>query len=283
MTRTPPTRPCAGTRTAHGTGDGNARAPGTPVDDPRRWTEVLRPAARPGPRVVVFPHAGGGPRRYREVLAPLPAAEIVGVTLPGRERRSGLAPHTTLDHAVAGIASELRSPAAGPTLFYGHSLGGLLALLTACAGGVRCDGLVVSCSLPGGRAFPRPALLGTPAGLAGILALHGLAADALDDATLSPARRALAHDLALTQEALLAVDAVRAGVPLTALAGDGDPLVPLAALPLWARLTSGPFRSRTAEGGHFFPFTATGQAVVREELTASLQRSGRRADLSLTL
>ncbi|MEV0977236.1 thioesterase domain-containing protein [Streptomyces sp. NPDC049915] len=282
MTRTPPTPPYPGIATAAGAGDGDGRAPGTPADDPLRWTEVLRPVAGPGPRVVVFPHAGGGARRYREVLAPLPAqAEIVGVTLPGRERRAGLAPRTTLAHAVAGIAAELRTPAAGPTLFYGHSLGGLLAVLIA--GEVRCDGLVVSCSLPGRRAFPRPALLGTPAGLAGVLALHGLAADALDDASLSPARRALAHDLALTQEALLAVDAVCAGVPLTALAGEGDPLVPLAALPLWAGLTSGPFRSRTAEGGHFFPFTASGQAVVLEELTVSLQRSGHRADCSLTL
>ncbi|MEU3734113.1 alpha/beta fold hydrolase [Streptomyces sp. NPDC033538] len=259
-------------------------APGTPAHDPRRWTEVLRPAARPGPRVVVFPHAGGGARRYREVLAPLPAeVEVVGVTLPGRERRAGLAPHTTPARAVAGIGAELRTPAAGRTVFYGHSLGALLALLTAHRAGVRCDALVVSCSLPGSRAFPRPGLLGTGAGLTAVLTRHGLAPDALEDASLPPARRALAHDLALAREALLAMDGVRVDVPLTALAGDQDPLVPLAALPLWARLTTGPFRSRRAEGGHFLPFTACGRAVLLEELVAPLQPSGHGADLSLTL
>ncbi|MEG3631632.1 thioesterase II family protein [Streptomyces poriticola] len=276
MTRTPGTGPHPGTAAP-------ASASGARAHHPGCWTEVLRPAAGPGPRVVVFPHAGGAARRYRDVLAPLPAeAEVVGVTLPGRERRAGLAPHTTLARAVAGIGAELRAPATGRTVFYGHSLGALLALLVAYRGGVRCDALVVSCSLPGSRAFPRPALLGTGAGLTAVLARHGLAADALEDASLPPARRALAHDLALAREALLAVDGVCVDVPLTALAGDQDPLVPLAALPLWARLTRGPFRSRPAEGGHFLPFTARGRAAVLEEVTASLRPSGRRRDPSLT-
>ncbi|MEU6770731.1 alpha/beta fold hydrolase [Streptomyces sp. NPDC046759] len=245
---------------------------------------MLRPAARPGgPRVVVFPHAGGGARRYREVLAPLPPdVEVVGVTLPGRERRADLSPRTTLAQVLAGITAELRTPDAGHTVLYGHSLGALLALLVAHPGQVRCDALVVSCSMPGRRAFPRPALLGTRAGLSAVLARHGLSPVALDDASLSPGHRALAHDLALAQEALIAVDGLRVDVPLTALAGDQDPLVPPAGLPLWGHLTGGAFRSRVTEGGHFFPFTASGQAVVLEELTASLRRSGSRADLSLT-
>ncbi|MEU5088548.1 thioesterase domain-containing protein [Streptomyces sp. NPDC021356] len=244
---------------------------------------MLRPAARPGPRVVVFPHAGSGARRYREVPAGLPPyVEVVGVTLPGRERRAGCVPGTTLARAVAGIGAELRAPAAGRTVFYGHSLGALLALLTAHAGQARCDALVVSCALPGRRGFPRPDLLGTHAGLTAVLALHGLAADALEDTSLPDARRTLAHDLALAQDALLAVDGLRVGVPLTALAGADDPLVPLATLPQWADLTSGPFRSRQVEGGHFFPFTAAGAAVVTEELAASLRPSGPRAVPSLT-
>lgn len=234
------------------------------------WTHVLRPSALPGSRVVVFPHAGAGAQRYASVLAGLPeTVEVVGVTLPGRERRASLAPGTTLTAAVPGIRRELCALDPVPTVFYGHSLGGLLALAVADAGG-PCDGLVVSCSQPGAQSRPRPQRPGSAAELAEILACHRLPADALRDPSLSPARQVLAHDLALARDALRAVEPLRLTVPVTALAGLDDPLVPPDALPLWARFTSGPFRSRLARGGHFFPFTPYGRGVLLEELRASL-------------
>ncbi|MFH8500587.1 thioesterase II family protein [Streptomyces coeruleorubidus] len=234
------------------------------------WTHVLRPSVQRGSRVVVFPHAGAGAQRYASVLAGLPeTVEVVGVTLPGRERRASLAPDTTLTAAVPGIRRELSALDLARTVFYGHSLGGLLALAVADAGG-HCDGLVVSCSQPGARSRPRPEHPGPAAELAEILASHRLPADALRDLSLRPARRILAHDLALAREALHAVEPLRLTVPVTALAGTDDPLVPPGALPLWARFTSGPFRCRLAQGGHFFPFTPQGQGVLLEELLASL-------------
>ncbi|MGX1621620.1 thioesterase II family protein [Streptomyces sp. NPDC055506] len=235
------------------------------------WTHVLRPSARRDSRLVVFPHAGAGPQRYSSVLAGLPdTVEVVGVTLPGRERRAGLAPRTTVTAAVSGIGRGLRDLAPVPTVFYGHSLGGLLALAVAHAGAARCDGVVVSCSQPGARSRPRPEHPGSTAELAEILATHRLPADALRDTSLSPARQVLAHDLALARDALRAVEPLRLTVPVTALAGTDDPLVPPGVLPLWARFTSGPFRARLAEGGHFFPFTPYGQGVLLEELVATL-------------
>ncbi|CAM5584276.1 Thioesterase PikA5 [Streptomyces alboniger] len=238
---------------------------------PDAWTHVLRPSAHRGSRLVVFPHAGSGPQRYSSVLAGLPdTVEVVGVTLPGRERRASLAPRTTLTAAVSGIRRELSALAPVPTLFYGHSLGGLLALAVAHAGGGRCDGLVVSCSQPGSQSRPRAEHPGSAAELAEILASHRLPADALRDPSLSPARQVLAHDLSLARDALRAVEPLRLTVPVTALAGTDDPLVPPGSLPLWARFTSGPFRCRLARGGHFFPFTPHGQGVLLEELGASL-------------
>ncbi|MFF7794223.1 alpha/beta fold hydrolase [Streptomyces sp. NPDC007991] len=234
------------------------------------WTHVLRPSAQRGSRVVVFPHAGAGAQRYASVLAGLPeTVEVVGVTLPGRERRAGLAPRTTLAAAVPGVCQELSALDSAPTVFYGHSLGGLLALAVADAGG-PCDGLVVSCSQPGARSRPGAQLPGSAAELTEILASHRLPADALRDPSLSPARQVLAHDLALARDALHAVEPLRLTVPVTALAGTDDPLVPPDALPLWARFTSGPLRCRLAGGGHFFPFTPYGQGVLLEELRASL-------------
>ncbi|MEU0390900.1 thioesterase II family protein [Streptomyces chartreusis] len=234
------------------------------------WTHVLRPSAHRAGRIVVFPHAGAGAQRYASVLAGLPeTVEVVGVTLPGRERRAGSAPGTTPAAAVEGIRRELYGLAPAPTVFYGHSLGGLLALAVAHAGG-HCDGLVVSCSQPGARSRPRPEHPGPAAELAGIFARHRLPADALRDPSLSPARQVLAHDLALARDVLHAVEPFRLTVPVTALAGTEDQLVPPGVLPLWARFTSGPFRCRLTQGGHFFPFTPYGQGVLLEELLASL-------------
>ncbi|MYS95518.1 MULTISPECIES: thioesterase II family protein [Streptomyces] len=242
----------------------------SPSDDSDDWTHVLRPSAHRTARIVVFPHAGAGAQRYASVLAGLPeTVEVVGVTLPGRERRAGLAPRTTLTAAVTGIRRELCVLAPAPTVFYGHSLGGLLALAVAHTGG-HCDGLVVSCSQPGAGSRPRPEHPGPAAELAGIFARHRLPADALRDPSLSPAQQALAQDLALAREALHTVEPLRLTVPVTALAGTEDPLVAPGVLPLWARFTSGPVRCRLAEGGHFFPFTPYGQGVLLEELLASL-------------
>lgn len=242
------------------------------TDRTAAWTAVLHPADRTGSRLVAFHHAGSGAQRYRSLLAGLPGdTEVVGVTLPGRERRAAEAPGTSLSEAVAAIGAELDGLLPVPTVFYGHSMGALLAVATAHAGAGRCGALVVSCSVPGAAGYPHPLRLRSREGVAEVLALHGLSADALDDAGLDPARRALAHDLSLTREALLAVGAMRLTVPLTALAGTGDPLVDPGALPLWAGFTSGEFRARPAEGGHFFPFAPAGRRLLLGELTVSLR------------
>ncbi|WP_149183556.1 thioesterase II family protein [Streptomyces sp. TRM49041] len=240
-----------------------------PVD---RWTAVLRPASRLGGRLVVFPHAGAGTERYATLVSELPDdVEVVGVTLPGRERRAGLPPCLSTAEAVGAVDAELGALTPVPTVFFGHSMGALLAVATAHRGGARCDGLVVSCSVPGARGLRLP---GRPDGRdewAAVLAAHRLPADALENPALNDAQRVLAHDLALTRDALRAVGGgpcppAPLTVPLTALAGRDDPLVDPAVLPLWGHFTSGPFRARLADGGHFFPFTPYGRALLSEEL-----------------
>ncbi|WP_344165272.1 thioesterase II family protein [Nocardiopsis rhodophaea] len=242
---------------------------------PTRWTEVLRPAPRPDCRLVVFPHAGSCASRYRELVSDLPEeVETIGVSLPGRDRRAGERPHTTLAAAVAAISTELHAFPPRSTVFYGHSLGALLALATAHVS--PCNGVVASCSMPGTRGHPDPARVSSPEGVAEIFALHKLPGDALEAPGLSPPQRALAHDLALTAESLRAVDHLRLAVPLTALAGTDDPLIDPGVLPLWAAFTSGRFRGRRVDGGHFFPFAPFGRSVVVDELRALIAtaRSG---------
>lgn len=261
----------------------------------RRWTVTLRPAARPGgPRLVVFPHAGSGLTPYRAVASGLADdVEVVGVALPGREGRAEESPYTRLPDLVAGVGAELSHPAraaaprpapvtgpgtaghsgaptTAPTVLYGHSMGGLLALATAYAGFRRCDGLVVSCTPPGARVAPLADPPHAPEAWVHLLGRAGLPGDAPRDGALSARQRVLAHDLGLALRTLHAVAAARLTVPLTALAGADDRLVPPEALPRWAAFTTGPFRGRLVAGGHFFPFLPAGRAALVAELTAVL-------------
>ncbi|RNF92749.1 thioesterase II family protein [Streptomyces botrytidirepellens] len=238
------------------------------------WTSGLRTAhPAPAARIVVFPHAGGDAQRYLTPLSRLPGdVELLGITLPGRAERAAEPPAESVAEVVRGVRGALGGLPPLPTVFYGHSMGALLAVAVADAPGAapHPGAVVVSCGLPGERAYPHPERLHTVDGLDEIFALHGLPAGALDDTSLDPRARVLAHDLALTGRALRAVRDVCLGVPLTALAGTNDPLVPGDTLPGWAAFTRAAHRGRRVEGGHFFPFSPTGADVLLEELTAAL-------------
>lgn len=250
------------------------------------WTAGLRPAGpAPAARIVVFPHAGGDAPRCLTPLSRLPGdVELLGITLPGHAERAAEPPAARVADVVRGIRGALRGLPSVPTVFYGHSMGALLAVAVADAlGATRHPGaVVVSCGLPGEHAYPHPERLHTAAGLDEIFALHGLPPGALHDAALDPRARTLAHDLALSRQALRAVRDVCLGVPLTALAGTNDPLVPAATLPGWAAFTRAAHRGRLVEGGHFFPFSPAGADVLLEELTAALSAVGHHMGAGVT-
>ncbi|MFB6818398.1 thioesterase II family protein [Streptomyces sp. NPDC056347] len=242
---------------------------------PSRWTAPLRPVACPARRLVVFPHAGSGPRRYAELASALPDdADVLGVTLPGRERRDAEPAGTTVREAVSAIAGEVAALPPAPTVFYGHSMGALLATATAYAAPGQCHFLVASCSPPGRFPHSRlpPGRGATPHEdeLAAILSRHGLPADAPDNRSLPPAHTVLAHDLRLAHGLLTAVEVVSLPVPLIALGGRDDHLVDPELLSLWGKFTSVSFRAQLVDGGHFFPFTPYGGQAVLDELSAAL-------------
>ncbi|MFD4642479.1 thioesterase II family protein [Lentzea sp. NPDC058436] len=196
------------------------------------WTAPLRVTALPArARLVVFPHAGAGPGAYLPLLRDLPRhVEVRGVTLPGHERRRGEPAGTTASDAVARITAELAALRRIPTVFFGHSLGGTLAL--ACA--AQCDALVVSGSVP-------PSTSRVPR------------------ADLSE------EDLALALELLTEHRRTVAAVPLTALVGAEDPVVPVELVSSWENHTRARFRPVVLRGGHFFPFVpARREEVCRE-------------------
>jgi surfactin synthase thioesterase subunit len=95
-----------------------------------------QPVDNPRARLVVFPHAGGGPSSFASWQEGLKGerVEVVVISAPGRERRVAEAAHTSCEALVAEVAEALQASGLVddvPYAFFGHSLGSLVALETA--------------------------------------------------------------------------------------------------------------------------------------------------------
>jgi len=112
---------------------------------------MARPAARA--RLLVVPHAGGGPAYFREWAAEVPDwLEVVAVQLPGRAVRLREAPFRQLEPLLTELRPTLQPLLDKPLVLFGHSLGAIIAFELArrwCDAGVAICGLAV-----GGAAAP---------------------------------------------------------------------------------------------------------------------------------
>jgi surfactin synthase thioesterase subunit/acyl carrier protein len=173
------------------------------------WVPLSGPAAR---TLYCLPWAGGGPSVFRELaraLAPR-GVQVVAAQLPGREGRLG-EPVATDARAVVDA---LRAGMTGRFAVYGHSLGARVAC--ALAGGA--ERLFVGAS-------PAPDVAVDVRDT-----LRVLEAQLTTDPALRPlARQLLAADLALLPDLPLPTRLP----PVLCLAGDADPLVPVAACHGW--------------------------------------------------
>lgn len=79
-------------------------------------------------RLYCFPYAGGGAHAYHSWQAALgPHTEVCAIELPGRGSRIAEMPYTSLTDLIASLAQVLARQDAMPFMFFGHSLGGLIA------------------------------------------------------------------------------------------------------------------------------------------------------------
>ncbi|WP_176734327.1 thioesterase II family protein [Micromonospora haikouensis] len=182
----------------------------------------MRRAAREPVRVrlLVLPPAGTGPASLRPLVTGLPDdVEVMGLNLPGRERRRGEPPGAGL----ADVLASLRQPhdrGRLPTVVYGHRLGALLAPLVAAELDDECRAVVLSdfpAAADDRRTFAAEAEMSGvgPAGTA-LLSQELLAADPAERQALLPVLRA---DLTLAAAASEALRAVRLTAPVTVLTG----------------------------------------------------------------
>jgi medium-chain acyl-[acyl-carrier-protein] hydrolase len=245
------------------------------------WIARYRPRPDASLRLFCLPSAGSGASSYRYWCNELPAhIEVLPIQPPGRENRFAEEPFRRMDDMVARLIDSLRPFMSDlPFAFFGHSLGGIVALEVARSLARRQDPLPCHV-IVAARPAPHLPLRRVPVvdlseeGLeAWVRGVHGTSEIVLQSREmmdlLLPVMRA---DLEIDDTYRSAPDPVLA-CPLTVLGGLHDKEARPEELEEWARYTIGGFTLRLVEGNHFFPFNEARPsvlAVVEEALRAGV-------------
>jgi len=228
--------------------------------DPSRWFIHRGGDADPRVRVFCFPHAGGNAAAYRSWPRGVPSGlEICPIELPGRRGRWAERPHRSCPELAREVAHAIGRWLDRPFVFFGHSLGSLVAFEVARA--LRRAG------------GPLPRHLYASARRAPQLPAEGEMLHRLPDerliAEVCGGHRALPDDLAAQPDLLRQLLApLRADLEvhetyrytpepplrcaITALGGTTDPLAAVHELWAWREQAEGPFTLRMFSGGHFY-------------------------------
>lgn len=229
------------------------------------------PAGTGRPRLFCFHHAGGGASAFAGWRAALaPHLDVFPVQLPGREGRACEPPFRDLDALVSDLDVHIGPHLRGRFLFYGHSLGALVAYRLAAhrvASALSVPDVLVAGGYPppdtGAPTGADPAARAAVAGRLGRFPRWARAATAL-----------LEHDLALVASHRPA-RRPPLPVPVHAVTGSADPLVSAADAQGWAGYTSAGCWTHVVPGGHLFlrDSPAAVQAVVVTAMTTTPGRN----------
>lgn len=247
------------------------------VDGTITQTFAVDPRPLPGtaPRVFCFHHAGGTASAFsgwqREVGT---SVSVHPVQLPGRERRKATPLPQDMAGLVASLDAELDPWLAEPHVFYGHSMGALVALALArrrhSLGAPLPKALVVG-------AFGDPS---APAALAGVpsmpdeelldllIGLGGMSDVVRGYPEWSAPALALVRADLLLCHGYQASPAIALPVAVHAFAGADDPL--MSYMDAWAAHTATRFTAEVVPGGHFFLTDPTARARVLAAVTDPL-------------
>lgn len=234
------------------------------------WIFPLRKAGGDhGCRLVVFPYAAAGASALRPLVTLLPdSVELLGVALPGRERRFGEPGATSFPEIMQGVVDGLATRPELPTFLFGHSLGASLAVALARSVPEICSGIIVSARRPAHVALA-PILAMSDEEIGSFLDALGNTAPQLLGEAFWRARliQLFRHDTELDIEASHVAETTLLTQPLTVLAGSEDPYVDVRDLDSWATRTTGYCDVRTYPGDHFFLLDPGNLAVIAEALT----------------
>lgn len=225
-----------------------------------KWILKPRPNAAARYRLFCFPYAGGGSSAYRTWATELPAdVELCLVQMPGRESRWKDTPFLDMAGLVATAHDALREHFDRPYMFFGHSLGGLVAFELARA--LRASGsrgpahLFISAHRAPHLPNPHPEMRHLDDGpfVDEIKRRYGGIPQAVLDTPdlLQLVLPCLRADFTVF-ETYQYRDGQPLDIPISAFGGTTDGYVKQDALAEWAAQTSQPFSLRMLPGDHFY-------------------------------
>lgn len=225
--------------------------------DSAEWVRRFHPSSTATARLVCFPHAGGSASYFFPVSKALsPTIDVVCLQYPGRQERRKDPCLDAVDAFAAHAAEALAPWTDRPLVFFGHSLGALVAFETARrlqAAGTEIAGLFAS-----GRRGPttvrdeRVHLQPDDGLVAELRKLAGTDVSLLgDDEILQMILPAIRSDYRAA-ETYTYTDGEVLRCPIIAMVGDVDEKVTVAEARTWQQHTTGPFELRVFPGGHFY-------------------------------
>jgi surfactin synthase thioesterase subunit len=240
---------------------------------PSRWLMRFHPLPAAPVRLICFPHAGGSASYYHPLSRRFGTeAEVVVLQYPGRQDRRFEPVIEDIGVLADRVTEQLRTLSDKPTVYFGHSMGAIVAFETACR--FEAAGLPVPRSLiVSGRRAPSTWRAETvhrrdDAGvIAEVQRLGGTDVKLIDDELLRLALPSIRGDYRAI-ESYTAVPDRRVSSPIVALAGADDPLTTTEEISAWAAHTSGGFRRQVFPGGHFF--IASAARAVQDEIAREL-------------
>ncbi len=253
---------------------------GTQIAPGGAWVKRGTGTGTPWARLFCFPHAGGGASSFNGWRKLLSAGiELAAIQLPGREDRQAEAAVTEIGGLIDALLPHIVPLTGLPFLFYGHSLGAIVAFDLARA--MRHCQLPMPCALlVSGRRAPQLPLSHEAYGLApdGAFADYLRLMGATPEAVLQrphwrdrlfPTIRA---DLNMSDLYEYASESPL-DCPVHCFPGRDDPLVSAAEWRGWAAQTGAGFALTELPGSHFFQ--AAEQAVIAREAVARLAAAAR--------
>ena len=209
------------------------------------------------PKLFIFPHAGGSAQYYVPFAKTFTTdVKRTAVQYPGQRGKQDFASFTSLpalaDEVVKMVAPD--KDHGGPVVFFGHSMGGLLAFEVARrfeeAGNPVAALFVSACAAPG-----RVGYEDIPDDDDGLLAAVSTMTGASPEFMQNPE---FAAAILPTLRGLKAIanyscpPEVRLSGPIHAYYGDDDEIATAEKVLPWAERTSGGFTAREFKGHHFY-------------------------------
>ncbi|MES0174007.1 alpha/beta fold hydrolase [Mesorhizobium sp. M0006] len=249
---------------------------------------VVKSSLEPSYRIICFPHGGGSVQSFRTWSNYLPEdVELICLDLPGRGKRSAETAIRSMDGLVPMVAEELREYSDRPFIFFGHSVGALVAYEIARslekAGRPSPFHVVVSAHPSADVPTDEPPMysyaddtLTDVVRSLGLVPKEALANQELLHNFILPPMRA-DFELAETYDRKLPTPLDAA---ITAMGGVQDETITANDLDEWRRLTTSRFARIMFDSDHFYTHSMTAEVVsallrevgeVKQQLPASIR------------